>query len=79
MDALAEKVAEKVKARLEEKGGIVRPRLYDVKQAALYLGRTEEGVRGLYKAGTLPSVKPDGRVQFDVQDLDRWIEGHKES
>jgi hypothetical protein len=36
-------------------------------------------VKSLYKAGSLPRVKGDGRVQFDVQDLDRWIEAGKEA
>lgn len=55
----------------------VRPRLLTVAQAAVYLGRTETAVRFLASSGAFPTVRGDGRVQFDVQDLDRWIELNK--
>ena len=55
----------------------MRPRLLNIKQTALYLGRTEGSVRSLYKSGALPFVKADARVLFDLHDLDRWIENHK--
>lgn len=77
IDALADKVAERVQARMNKGGGVVRPRLLNVDQAALYLGRTEDSIRHMQKSGKLPVVKPDGRVQFDVHDLDRWIDTNK--
>lgn len=27
--------------------------------------------------GALPYVQADGRIMFDIQDLDRWIEQNK--
>ena len=55
----------------------VAKRLYDVKEAATYLGRTEDATRELQWAGKLPCVRLDRRVFFDVFDLDRIIEEHK--
>ena len=54
-----------------------RQRLYDLKSAAEYLGRTVWGVRELVWKGALPVVK-DGRKQYiDLYDLDRFIEQNK--
>lgn len=55
----------------------VKARLLTIEQAAIYLGRTVDGVRGMEKRGTLPSVRLDGRVMFDIKDLDRLIEQNK--
>ena len=55
----------------------VKPRLYDVEAAAIYLGRNGRSVRGLVTSGKLPVVHLDGRIQFDVRDLDRAIENSK--
>jgi len=75
MDAIVDTVVERIVSRLETH--LVRPRLLSVAQTAVYLGRSDEGIRSLYKSGNLPFIKPDGRVQFDVRDLDKWIESHK--
>src|SRR4051794_21364307 len=50
---------------------VIRTRLLSVQEAALYLGRTKRAVEGLVAKGTVPVVRLDGRVQFDVRDLDR--------
>ena len=76
IDAIAEQVAIRVKTELESKG-VVRPRLLNVKQAAVYLGRTEDSIRHLQSSGALPVLRADSRVQFDIQDLDRWISQNK--
>jgi len=52
-------------------------RLYDLKSAATYLGRSVWGVRELVWAGKLPVIK-DGRKQYlDLYDLDRYVEQNK--
>ena len=52
-------------------------RLYDLKSAAEYLGRTVWGVRELVWKGALPVVK-DGRKQYiDFFDLNDFIERNK--
>ena len=54
-----------------------RRRLYDLKSAAEYLGRTVWGVRELVWKGALPVVK-DGRKQYvDIFDLNNYIEQNK--
>jgi len=55
----------------------IRPRVLNVKQAALYLGRSESAVRQLAGMKALPTVRADSRVMFDVRDLDCWIEQNK--
>ena len=79
LDALAARVAEKVRAELAQasNSGAIRPRLLTVEQAAVHLGRTEEAVRHLIASGRLRVVKIDRRVQVDMQDLDRLIEASK--
>jgi excisionase family DNA binding protein len=81
LDALAERIVEKIRASLgEERGGVsVRPRLLTAKQAAAYLGRTEEAVQHLIASGKVPTVRTDRRVFLDVRDLDRWIEESKQA
>jgi len=76
IDAIAQNVATRVRTELESRG-VVQPRLLNVKQAAVYLGRTEDGIRHLQASGALPVVRIDSRVQFDIQDLDRWISQNK--
>ena len=77
LDAIAERVAAKVCAQLEATQPM-RPRLLSVGQAAAYLGRTENAVRCLAATGALPSVRADSRVQFDIHDLNRWIDRNKD-
>jgi len=54
-------------------------RLFDLKEAAYYLGRPVFSVRTLIWNGALPCIK-DGRKQYlDLYDLDRYIERSKET
>jgi excisionase family DNA binding protein len=58
----------------------VTPRLYHVKDAALYLGIGQKAVRQLIAQGVLPYVqRKPGNSPFliDRLDLDRWIEANK--
>lgn len=53
-------------------------RLYSVKEAAAYLGRSEWSVRRLLWSGLLPEVRiAKRRVQVDIRDLDSFIEHNK--
>ena len=79
LDALADKVAQ----RLRDGGAFgentsIRPRLLTVEQAALYLGRSKEAVQHMVSSGKVPTVRSDRRVFIDVEDLDRWIQEHKQ-
>jgi len=57
----------------------VRPvkRLYSIKEAALYLGRSVWAVRQMIWAGKLPYIKDGRRILFDIYDMDEWIEKNK--
>jgi excisionase family DNA binding protein len=52
----------------------VRRRLLNVSQAAQYLGRTPKSIRHLVQRRKLRCIRADGRVMFDVSDLDAWID-----
>lgn len=56
-------------------------RLYDLKEAAIYLGRPIFSVRTLIWNGILPFVK-DGKdsrkMYLDIHDMDSYIEKNKE-
>ena len=54
-------------------------RLYDLKEAATYLGRPVFSVRGLIWKGALPYVKEGRRQYLDIYDMDRYIERNKET
>lgn len=55
----------------------VRPALLAVKQAAVYLGRSEQSVQHLILQKELPVVRVGRRVHLDRRDLDAWIERNK--
>jgi excisionase family DNA binding protein len=52
-------------------------RLFNIKEAAMYLGRSEWSVRRLIWGGDLPEVRHGRRVQLDVCDLDAFIDRNK--
>jgi len=52
-------------------------RLYDLKEAATYLGRPIFSVRTLIWSGKLPYVKEGRRQYIDVVDMDKYIECNK--
>jgi excisionase family DNA binding protein len=59
-------------ARIAPSG--VQPVLLDVKQAAVYLGRSEQSVQHLIFQRDLPVVRMGRRVHLHRRDLDAWIE-----
>ena len=52
-------------------------RLYNVKEAGRYLGRSSWAIRHLIWAGELPEVRQGRRVMVDIEDMDKFIEKHK--
>ena len=56
----------------------ISQRLYSIKEAGIYLGRSEWSMRRLIWAGHLPTVRIGGRIHLDVQDMERLIEQNKE-
>jgi len=72
-DLLATKVLERLSGEAATSNGALRPRLLDVEQAAVYLGRTKISIQHMISAGRLPVVRVDRRVFIDVRDLDALI------
>jgi len=76
---MAQQVASLLRVDLERLGGTtVQPALLDVKQAAVYLGRSEQSVQHLIFQRDLPVVRAGRRVHLHRADLDAWIEQNKE-
>jgi hypothetical protein len=71
IEAIAMRVVELLTPLLSERA--TPQRLLTMKQAAVYLGRTEGSMRQLINRGAFAHVKSDGRVMLDIKDLDNWI------
>jgi len=55
----------------------LRRRLYSIKEAALYLGRSPWTVAEMVRTGKLPYI-PDGKRRFlDIEDINDWIVNNK--
>jgi excisionase family DNA binding protein len=52
-------------------------RLYNLKEAAVYLGRSVWAVREMLWAGKMPYVKDGKRILVDIQDMNAWIDRSK--
>jgi excisionase family DNA binding protein len=82
LSPIARAIAEEVLSRLKDmlmtmQTPAVQPALLDVKQAATYLGRTEQAVQHLIFDKELPVVRVGRRVHLHRADLDAWIEQNK--
>jgi excisionase family DNA binding protein len=76
--AVAEEVAAMLRAELARASTpSIQPVLLTVKQAAVYLGRSEQSVQHLIFQRDLPVVRVGRRVHLDRRDLDAWIEKYK--
>jgi len=66
----------------EKEQGIYNPlgkRLYTLKEAAEYLGRSDWSMRELIWGGRIPVVRGDGarKIFLDIKDLDEYIQRNK--
>ena len=52
-------------------------RLYSIKEAAVYLGRSVWALREMLWAGKIPFVKDGKRILLDIKDMENWIEKNK--
>lgn len=67
---------------LKRAQGISNPlnkRLFDLKEAAIYLGRPVFSVRTLIWNGVLPYIKDGRKLYLDIVDMDTYIERNKET
>jgi excisionase family DNA binding protein len=53
---------------------VVQKRLYNVKEAGRYLGRSPWAIRHLIWSGELPQVRQGRRVFVDIMDLEQFVE-----
>jgi excisionase family DNA binding protein len=74
LDALADAIAGRVLARLNQSGA---SRLCSVDEAAAYIGRSPKALRHMIANGTMAAVREGGRIHLDRVDLDQWIELRK--
>lgn len=58
-------------------GSVSQKRLYNLREAGVYLGRTEWAIRHLVWSGAIQAVKLGRRIQLDVRDMDEFIEDCK--
>ena len=83
VDRLATLIAVRVQSRIGPPGGRggtpggTPARLLTVKEAAAYVGRTEQAVQHLIHKRELIVVRRVRRVHLDRGDLDRWIDSNK--
>jgi excisionase family DNA binding protein len=81
LDGLAKAVASEVAAILRPEIArlvpSVQPALLTVKDAAVYLGRSEQAIQHLIFEKQLPVVRFGRRVHLDRKDLDAFIEKNK--
>ncbi len=54
-------------------------RLYAIKEAAQYMGRTERALREMIWAKKIPIIRDGKKILLDIKDMDAWIETHKEN
>jgi hypothetical protein len=52
-------------------------RLYNIKEAGTFLGRSTWSVREMLWAGKLPYIKDGKRIFVDILDMEKWIEQTK--
>ena len=76
VNTIADQVVARVKAELSLKPA-AQAMLLNVKDAAVYLGRTEQSVQHLIFQLELPVVRVGRRDHLDRRDLDFWIEKNK--
>ena len=76
---LASQLAAKILPQIHNGNGKSKaaPRLLTVKDAAAYIGRTEQAMQHLIHRRELVVVRRGRRVHLDRGDLDRWIETNK--
>jgi excisionase family DNA binding protein len=55
----------------------VSKRLYNVKEAGRYLGRSSWTIRRLIRDGVLREVRQGRRVMLDIVDLEAFVEKYK--
>ena len=78
VDSIADRVAEKILARLPQHSPSADdPLLLSIEQAANKLGRTVPAMEHLIRQHRLPIVRIDRRIFLDYRDILKLIDDHK--
>jgi excisionase family DNA binding protein len=75
-DTFVEAIADAVAARLTTMQGR-KQRLLDLDAAAEYLSLSDDAMRDLVAQGKIKPVRPTRKVQFDILDLDQFIDNSR--
>ena len=75
--ALAVQIAARINPQLQRRNGSTVTRLLTVKDAAEYIGRTEQALQRLIQKREIVVVRKGRRVHLDRSDPDRSIEANK--
>jgi excisionase family DNA binding protein len=76
---LAIEIAAALKAEMNKLASpSVQPALLSVRQAALYIGRSEQALQHLIFQKEFPVVRNGRRVHLNRRDLDGWIARNKQ-
>jgi hypothetical protein len=62
---------------INETGNPLGKRLYTLKEAARYLGRSEWGMRELIWGRKIPVVREKLKIYLDINDLDEFVRRNK--
>jgi hypothetical protein len=68
-----------IKSKSSKNNGVFtgNKRLYNLKEASTYLGRSVWSVRELIWAGKIPLVRDRRRIFIDILDLEKFVEENK--
>lgn len=77
LNAIAQEVVLRIKNSFPGEHPRVQAALLTVREAGVYLGRSEQAVQHLIFKRQLPVVRVGRRVHLDRRDLDAWIENNK--
>lgn len=81
MNALAQEIRQAVREEflsLMKETQLQERRLKRIPEAAKYLTVSPRTLQEMIQHGEIPIVRRERLTMLDVQDLDRWIEDHKE-
>ncbi|WP_262250079.1 helix-turn-helix domain-containing protein [Parapedobacter soli] len=59
----------------EVRGKSILPKTLSTKQAAEFLGKSQEAIRSLVHRGKIKPCRNEGRLYFDREYLESWLRG----
>jgi len=66
-----------LKAEMTQTTNPFAKRLYTLKEAACYLGRSDWGMRDLIWGRKIPAVREGRKIYLDIDDLNNYIQRNK--